>query len=110
MPRGKPTKQTITVRVDPELVAEFRAVGGKNFSAAIDEGVRLWIARERRWQKEGKPSTARGAGWRPPKSVSARTAQGQAFASALLEHVASMTDEERGALDRESARQEEDAA
>jgi post-segregation antitoxin (ccd killing protein) len=68
MPRGKPTKQTITVRVDPELVAEFRAVGGKNFSAAIDEGIRLWIARERRWQKEGKPSTARGAGGRPSQS------------------------------------------
>ena len=80
MPRRRPTKQTITVRVDPELLAEFQAVGGKNFSATIDEGVRLWIARERRWQKEGKPSTARGAGWRPPKLVSLRTAEREAFA------------------------------
>jgi hypothetical protein len=49
MPRGAP-KQTITLRVDPALVAEFRAVGGAkaNFSAAVDEGIRWWIAREKR--------------------------------------------------------------
>jgi hypothetical protein len=87
MPRSRPTKQTITIRVDPMLVAEFRAVGGKNFSAAIDEGVRLWIDRERRWQKQGKSSTSRGAGWRPPKRVSARTAEREAFARAFLEAV-----------------------
>jgi hypothetical protein len=54
MPRGAP-KQTITLRVDPALLAEFRAVAGpaSNFSAAVAEGIRWWIARERR--KTAKP-------------------------------------------------------
>ena len=56
MPRGAP-KQTITLRVDPTLVAEFRAVAGPagNFSAAVDEGIRWWIAREKRRQGKADP-------------------------------------------------------
>ena len=86
-------KQTITLRVDPALVAEFRALGGAkaNFSAAVDEGIRWWITRERRLQKVGK------TGVKPPKGrpISARHAANLAFVQALLDHVASRSDEDR---------------
>lgn len=98
MPRGKPPKQTIAIRVAPELVAEFRSLAPKgNFSAAIDEGIRWWIARERRLQKVGK------TGVKPPKGrpLSPRGAADRAFAKALLDSVASRSDEERAALDRQ---------
>lgn len=98
MPRGKPTKQTIAIRVDPELVAEFRALAPKgNFSAAIDEGIRWWIARERRLQKVGK------TGVKPPKGrpLSPRGAADRAFVEALLDSVASRSDKESVVPDRE---------
>ena len=86
-------KQTITLRIDPELYGEFRALGGAkaNFSAAVDEGIRWWITRERRLQKVGK------TGVKPPKGrpVSVRYAAELAFVRALLESVASVSDEDR---------------
>ena len=43
MPRGNPKKPT-ALRLDPELVAEVRAYTD-NLSAAIEEGLRLWLRR-----------------------------------------------------------------
>jgi len=49
MPRGNPKKPTI-IRLDPALIAEFRELAGQeaNFSAAVAEGLRWWLTRERR--------------------------------------------------------------
>ena len=61
MPRGNP-KKTIMLRIDPTLMAEFREIAGAtaNFSAAVDEGIRWWIAREKRRQvKTGSDHLAR---------------------------------------------------
>jgi len=51
MPRGNPKKPTI-IRLDPALIAEFRDLAGHeaNFSAAVAEGLRWWLTRERRRQ------------------------------------------------------------
>ena len=51
MPRGNPKKPTI-IRLDPALIAEFRDLAGQgaNFSAAVAEGLRWWLTRERRRQ------------------------------------------------------------
>lgn len=59
MPRGNPKKPTI-IRLDPLLIAEFRAVAGPraNFSAAVAEGVRWWIDRFKRRQKAQADSLA----------------------------------------------------
>ncbi|MHB1310515.1 MAG: type II toxin-antitoxin system CcdA family antitoxin [Gemmatimonadaceae bacterium] len=46
MPRGDP-KKPINVRLAPELVEEARALTD-NLTRAIEEGLCLWIARERR--------------------------------------------------------------
>jgi hypothetical protein len=47
-----PKKPTI-IRLDPALIAEFRAVAGveANFSAAVAEGLRWWIGRYKRRQR-----------------------------------------------------------
>jgi hypothetical protein len=52
MPRGNP-KHSVTLRVDPKLLAAFRDLCGEegNFSAAVDEGLRLWLSRELRHRK-----------------------------------------------------------
>jgi hypothetical protein len=49
------------LRVDPALLAEFREVAGAagNFSAAVDEGVRWWITREKRRRAAAKPAATR---------------------------------------------------
>jgi hypothetical protein len=48
MPRGNP-KQTIMLRLNPELMAEARALTGpRGFTAAVEEGLRWWLAREKR--------------------------------------------------------------
>ena len=52
MPRGNPHKPII-VRLDRSLEAEVRELAGpRGFSAAVTEGLRWWIARQRR--KAGK--------------------------------------------------------
>jgi len=62
MPRGNPKKPTI-IRLDPVLIAEFRDLAGQeaNFSAAVAEGLRWWLTRERRRQHAAAatPVTAR---------------------------------------------------
>jgi len=50
MPRGNPKKFT-GVRLDPALLAEVQAVAesqATNVTAAVDEGLRLWLARTKR--------------------------------------------------------------
>lgn len=72
MPRGNPKKPTI-IRLDPALIAEFRAVAGAeaNFSAAVDEGIRWWIAREKR--RKPKPDLlARHLAPPPAREIAAR--------------------------------------
>jgi hypothetical protein len=51
------------LRVDPALLAEFRKVAGAagNFSAAVDEGVRWWITREKRRRAVASPAAKRKA-------------------------------------------------
>ena len=68
MPRGNPKKPTI-IRLDPALISEFRELVGQeaNFSAAVAEGLRWWIARERRRQHAPPPT-------RQPKARKKETA------------------------------------
>ena len=40
-------KQVFTVRLTPEMAAEVRR-RSPNMTAAVEEGLRLWLARERR--------------------------------------------------------------
>jgi hypothetical protein len=48
MPRGNPKKKMI-LRIDPALAAEVKLhLGDGYFTTAIEEGLRLWLARERR--------------------------------------------------------------
>jgi hypothetical protein len=61
MPRGNP-RRNFVLRLLPDLVAEAReAAGPRGFAAAVEEGLRLWLAREKR--NRGKahlyPPTAR---------------------------------------------------
>jgi hypothetical protein len=62
MPRGNPKKPTI-IRLDPALIAAFRELAGvdANFSAAVAEGLRLWLARERRRQRAADHPRIQGA-------------------------------------------------
>jgi hypothetical protein len=63
MPRGKPGKM-VAFRVDPDLLDAVRA-HTPNVTAAMSEGLRLWLARERRRAKPDRlaqylaPPTAR---------------------------------------------------
>ena len=51
MPRGNPKKVT-GVRLDPALLAEVQE-RAPNVSAAIEEGLALWLKRERRKDEQG---------------------------------------------------------
>jgi hypothetical protein len=51
MPRGNPKKFT-GVRLDPALLAEVQE-RAPNVSAAIEEGLALWLKRERRKDEQG---------------------------------------------------------
>ena len=55
MPRGNPKRPT-ALRLDPELVSEVRAYTD-NLSAAIEEGLRLWLRRAKAEarRREGLP-------------------------------------------------------
>jgi hypothetical protein len=50
MPRGAP-KKTFALRLDPELVTEVRLLTD-NLTAAIEEGLRLWVKRTARKSKQ----------------------------------------------------------
>ena len=50
MPRGDP-KKPINIRLPPELVEDVRKLTD-NLTLAIEEGLRLWIARERRRREQ----------------------------------------------------------
>jgi Arc/MetJ-type ribon-helix-helix transcriptional regulator len=55
MPRGNP-KKPMVIRLDPALAAEVRARAGEGrFSAAVAEGLRLWLARDKRQKPKGDP-------------------------------------------------------
>jgi hypothetical protein len=56
MPRGNP-KRRMMFRIDPELVVAVQALTS-NVTAAVEDGLRLWLARAKR----RKPSTARKTG------------------------------------------------
>jgi hypothetical protein len=60
MPHGNPKKFS-SFRIDPELLDAVRALT-TNMTAAVEEGLRLWLARAKR----RKPGTTRkGATTRP---------------------------------------------
>lgn len=52
MPRGAP-KKTFALRLDPKLVDEVRLLTG-NLTAAIEDGLRLWIKRAK--FRQSKPA------------------------------------------------------
>jgi hypothetical protein len=62
------------LRIDPALLAEFREVAGAagNFSAAVDEGIRWWIAREKRRRAVVEPSAKQKAKAAAPKRPARR--------------------------------------
>jgi hypothetical protein len=48
MPRGNPKRHAV-LRLDPELMDEVRELAGPGrFTAAVEVGLRLWLAREKR--------------------------------------------------------------
>ena len=47
-------KQVFTVRLTPEMAAEVRR-RSPNMTAAVEEGLRLWLARERRKDAKADP-------------------------------------------------------
>ena len=50
MPHGNPKKAT-AFRIDPELLQSVQATAeaqGTNVTAAVEEGLRLWLARAKR--------------------------------------------------------------
>jgi hypothetical protein len=59
MPRGNPHKP-IMIRLDRALEAEARELAGvRGFSAAVTEGLRWWVARERRRRRGHADSLAK---------------------------------------------------
>jgi hypothetical protein len=57
MPRGAPKKFT-AFRLDPALLQAVQAAAeaqGTNATAAVEEGLRLWLARHKR-RERGKPA------------------------------------------------------
>jgi hypothetical protein len=62
MPHGNPKRLT-AFRIDPELlkaVQEMAAVRATNMTAAVEDGLRWWLAREqRKGAKHLAPPTAR---------------------------------------------------
>jgi hypothetical protein len=59
VPRGNPHKPII-VRLDRALEAEVRDLAGpRGFSAAVTEGLRWWVARQKRRQREADPLAER---------------------------------------------------
>jgi hypothetical protein len=57
MPRGNP-KRIVMHRIDPELFRTVQALT-TNVTAAIEEGLRLWIARARRQRRDETRSKIR---------------------------------------------------
>ena len=53
-PRLENKKVLVAARVSPELAAEVKDRAG-NFSGAVEEALRLWLAREKRRQPKGDP-------------------------------------------------------
>jgi hypothetical protein len=55
MPRGNPKKKMI-LRIDPALAEEVRRhLGDGYFTTAVEEGLRLWLARAKRQKPRGEP-------------------------------------------------------
>ena len=52
MPRGNPGK-LVALRLDPALVAAVKDSNTPNLTRAVEEGLRWWLAREKR--KAAKP-------------------------------------------------------
>lgn len=48
-PPSKNRKEVLTVRVDPTLLVTFKAAA-PSVGRAVEEGMRLWLAREKRRQ------------------------------------------------------------
>lgn len=57
MPRGNPGK-LVALRLDPALVAAVKE-NAPNMTRAVEEGLRLWLAKERRKAKSGPDPLAR---------------------------------------------------
>jgi post-segregation antitoxin CcdA len=58
MPRGSPKKIT-AVRLDPALLAAVKGFS-TNVSQAVEQGLRLWLSRERRKARRDTPAKRRG--------------------------------------------------
>ena len=50
MPRGNPGK-LVALRLDPALVAAVKGSSAPNLTRAVEEGLRWWLAREKRKAK-----------------------------------------------------------
>lgn len=61
MPRGNP-KKPMSLRLDPELVEAVRSYTG-NLTAAIEDGLRLWLRRVTRADDPHLQPNASHSGW-----------------------------------------------
>jgi hypothetical protein len=68
---GKPWKQVLSARLPPELIQEVRR-RTSDVSTAVEEGLGLWLSREkRRDAAKAKPRPARTERPPPPKQDAA---------------------------------------
>jgi uncharacterized protein (DUF4415 family) len=42
-PTGKPRKQLVAARIDPDVLAAARDLSGDNFSKTMEEALKLWV-------------------------------------------------------------------
>jgi hypothetical protein len=74
MPRGNPGK-LIALRLDPALVAAVKE-RAPNLTRAVEEGLRWWLARDRRQTKTGADPLARHLAPPTAREIAARTKDG----------------------------------
>jgi hypothetical protein len=71
MPRGNPGKLT-ALRLEPALLAAVKE-HASNLTRAVEEGLRLWLARERRKAAKARPDPlARHLGPPTAREIAAR--------------------------------------
>jgi hypothetical protein len=70
-PRVENKKQVFAIRLTPEMAAEVRRLS-PNMTAAVEEGLRLWLAREQRKAKAKPAPLARHLALPTAREITAR--------------------------------------
>jgi uncharacterized protein (DUF4415 family) len=58
-PIGRERKAQVTVRIDPDVLAAVRDLGGDNFSQTVEAALQVWLAQQPRpKRKQRRKATA----------------------------------------------------